>query len=66
MKSGIYVKSENEKRFLATLDEVVYGSEETRQEIASDLINFVRDEAVNIIDRDEYEEVSKVVLFIVN
>ena len=48
MRPGIYIINEEEKRFIATLDDIIYGGEEDRREIGHDIVNFIRDVAVDL------------------
>jgi hypothetical protein len=65
MKPGVYVISDTEKRQLTTLDDLVYGSEADQKEVAHDLLNFVRDIAVELIANDDDVAIGKITLYIV-
>lgn len=67
MTPGIYITNGQEKRYIATLDDMTMGSEETNLEIANDIFHFVRDTTVDfVMDMDSDESVKKVAIFIVD
>jgi hypothetical protein len=63
MKPGLYAISTQEKRFLATLDDILYGDEETQADVCHDLLQMIREEAVSLCDSDD--EKSKITLHVV-
>ena len=65
MNPGVYIVSGNEKRFIASLDELVYGEESDRAEISHDILNIIRDVAVELIGNDDDVAIAKLTIYVV-
>jgi hypothetical protein len=65
MKSGIYLIYGNEKRFIATMDELVFGSQSDLADVSHDLINSIRDVATDLIASDGDEKFRRMTITVV-
>jgi hypothetical protein len=65
MNTGVFVLIDGDRRQLATIDDMLYGSHAVQREVGLDLFNLIRDvvsdKASSLEDESEY---AKVVLFI--
>lgn len=65
MNTGVFALVNGDRRQMATVDDILYGSHAVQQEVGSDLFGLIRDVvAEKISDLDDESEYTKVILFI--
>ena len=65
MSPGVYLITKEEKRFIATIDDIIYGDVEDHRDIGHDLVNAIRDSAVDLVSEDDDTAICKMVIAIV-
>ena len=65
MKPGVYVHTDNDNRFLASIDDIRLGDGMTQDEIEHDLFNILRDNVVELVGNDDDVEIGKITIYIV-
>ena len=65
MTPGIYILWDHEKRFLASIDEIIYGDEESQHDLGHDIVNMIRDVAVDLLADDDDKRVGRLSIAIV-
>jgi hypothetical protein len=63
--SGVYAFFNGESRQVATIDDVLYGSQAVQRDVGSDLMSIIRDVATDqIADMDDLDGVTKIIIYV--
>jgi hypothetical protein len=63
MRPGLYLVSSQERKFVATLDDILYGDDETQSDVCSDLMGVIREASTELIETED--EKTKIILVVV-